>query len=236
MQIPAAAIGAVIAALIGGIVSLLGLIISKEQKISEFRQAWIDDLRENITLFLSALNAVSDAENAKFKDDEERVKFISPLYRELNESHFYIVLRLNTKEDHHSALLGCLDKFHSMFGSGVYQSRMIRPVEEEFLRNAKSLLKIEWEVVKRGEPTFRIAKALAAIVIFAAVLAALFFGTSIGRHGEKAAQTSVVSDERVGSDNHTTKIVQPAIAVQRTKPVAAPTVAPEAAQTANQSN
>ena len=48
-RIPDVAIGAVVAALIAAIVSLLGLIISKEQKTSEFRQAWIDALRSDLT-------------------------------------------------------------------------------------------------------------------------------------------------------------------------------------------
>ena len=47
-QIPSVAVGAVVAALIAGTVSLLGLIISKEQKTSEFRQAWIDALRNDL--------------------------------------------------------------------------------------------------------------------------------------------------------------------------------------------
>ena len=42
--IPDQAIGAIAAALIAGLISLLGLIISKEQKVSDFRQAWIDAL------------------------------------------------------------------------------------------------------------------------------------------------------------------------------------------------
>jgi hypothetical protein len=46
--IPDQAVGAVIAAIIAGSIALLGLIISKEQKVSEFRQQWIDALRQDI--------------------------------------------------------------------------------------------------------------------------------------------------------------------------------------------
>lgn len=48
IAIPPVAIGAIGAALIAATVSLLGLIISKEQKTSEFRQAWIDALRSDL--------------------------------------------------------------------------------------------------------------------------------------------------------------------------------------------
>lgn len=40
--------GTIIAAIIAAVISLLGLLISKENKVSEFRQAWIDALREEI--------------------------------------------------------------------------------------------------------------------------------------------------------------------------------------------
>lgn len=41
-------VGAVGAAMIAAFVSFLGLIIGKEQKTSEFRQAWIDALRSEL--------------------------------------------------------------------------------------------------------------------------------------------------------------------------------------------
>lgn len=47
------AIGPIIAAIIGAVVALVSLIISKESKLSEFRQAWIDSLRQEIADFLS---------------------------------------------------------------------------------------------------------------------------------------------------------------------------------------
>ena len=49
LNLPDVAIGTMIAAFIAGLVSLLSLIISKEQKVSEFRQAWIDALRAEIS-------------------------------------------------------------------------------------------------------------------------------------------------------------------------------------------
>ena len=43
-----------VAALLAGAIAALTLIVNKENKISEFRQAWIDGLREDLTNFLSA--------------------------------------------------------------------------------------------------------------------------------------------------------------------------------------
>ena len=40
------------AAILAAIASLLGLIISKESKVSEFRQKWIDELRKDVAWVL----------------------------------------------------------------------------------------------------------------------------------------------------------------------------------------
>jgi hypothetical protein len=45
--------GAVGVATISGLISITGLVISKEQKLSDFRQAWIDALRDDISRFIS---------------------------------------------------------------------------------------------------------------------------------------------------------------------------------------
>ena len=46
------AMATVTASLITAIISFVNLTLTKEQKISEFRQAWIDALREDLSIFL----------------------------------------------------------------------------------------------------------------------------------------------------------------------------------------
>ncbi len=58
MELHPLAIGAIVAALITGILSVLGLVISKEQKTSEFRQQWIDDLRREVSELLACVEAI----------------------------------------------------------------------------------------------------------------------------------------------------------------------------------
>ena len=52
-------VGVILAALIGGFFSLISLIISKEQKTSEFRQQWIDSLRQEISDHIAASTTLS---------------------------------------------------------------------------------------------------------------------------------------------------------------------------------
>jgi len=47
-SLPAVAVGAIGTSIIAAMVSLVGLTVSKEQKVSELRQPWIDALRDDL--------------------------------------------------------------------------------------------------------------------------------------------------------------------------------------------
>ena len=51
--LPKEAVGAVVAAIIAGLVAFYSLIISKEQTISGFRQQWIDALRADVAALVA---------------------------------------------------------------------------------------------------------------------------------------------------------------------------------------
>ena len=46
---------AIMVAFIAGLFSFLNLVLSKEQKVSELRQAWIDGLREDLAAHIAAV-------------------------------------------------------------------------------------------------------------------------------------------------------------------------------------
>ena len=56
--IPLAPIATVVAALITALIAYINLTLSKEQKTSEFRQAWIDGLRNDLAAFFSSARAL----------------------------------------------------------------------------------------------------------------------------------------------------------------------------------
>lgn len=166
-------VGAIGAAAIAGIISLLGLIISKEQKTSEFRQAWIDALRTEITTYLTGLNAIADAARVKYASHAEKVRALSPHYSRLNQATFGIALRVNPKERRSQILLECIAELQEL---AVDEHKLtpehIRPIEARLLSSSQDLLKFEWGRVKRGELTFVVAK----FVSLALVIAALVYG------------------------------------------------------------
>lgn len=167
-------IGAVGAALIAGLVSLLGLVIGKEQKVSEFRQAWIDELRKCLVAYLVSINAISDALRLKRSGKAIDDKLLLEAYKSLNEANHGIQLRINSDEEPAKELLAAMSDFEglSKSDSDLSPINMIG-IEQRFLVSSKSLLKFEWKRVKRGEEIFVWTKRIigAAIAISVLILA-----------------------------------------------------------------
>ncbi|MDQ1157418.1 hypothetical protein QE385_001745 [Sphingomonas sp. SORGH_AS 950] len=161
-------IGAVGAAIVAGLVSILGLVISKEQKISEFRQAWIDDLRKCMVAYLVQINAISDAIRARPQQGSPNTAAIIDSYKALNEASHGIVLRVNSEEKTAIELLKSMESFESLasINANLTPSN-IKAAEENYIQASRALLKHEWKRVKRGEWTYRVSKY---IVIFCIVI------------------------------------------------------------------
>lgn len=159
-------VGAVGAAIIAGLVSVLGLIIGKEQKVSEFRQAWIDDLRKCMVAYVVNINAISDILRLKkAKGEISNEEFLSK-YQSLNDASNGIIFRINEEEDTAKKLLESMRKFEELSKDN---SRLtpegIQIIEGDFINASRKLLKFEWKRVKRGEATFVWAKRVVVVSI-----------------------------------------------------------------------
>lgn len=166
-----------LAAGIAAVVTLAGLLIAKDQKTTEFRQKWIDKLREDVAAFLACVTTLSyevAARGIHPKDSQELQHYIlSNMRSELlrgEELHSRIILRLNPKE--HGDLIGLLDALRSAMGS----DELLDPVsfserEEHIASMFQSELKKEWKRVKSGEPFFRAMRVFLTIVVVGAVAA-----------------------------------------------------------------
>jgi hypothetical protein len=175
-EIPPLAIGAIVAALITGLVSLLGLIISKEQKVSEFRQAWIDSLRSELANLIAHANAIHGAGTAAFGSASETWKIVRDDFVGINQSAANIRLRLNPKEKEAQAVLKKIEALEKLLapGKAMDYSEMNR-VEKELVAEAQVLLKNEWTRVRNGEAAYRFAKAGAFLIVLGGVIALATF-------------------------------------------------------------
>lgn len=152
-------IGAVGASIIAGFFSILSLIIGKEQKTSEFRQAWIDALRSDLVSYLVNINAICDILRVNAKGEKIESSELIKNYQQLNESHLGITLRINPSEETAKALLSAMSEFDEIAQDNTLLTpERIKKIEHKFLLASKNLLKFEWQRVKRGEKGFIITR------------------------------------------------------------------------------
>lgn len=207
IQLPDAAIGSIIAAAIAGLVVFISTVLTKEQKTSEFRQTWIDELRKDISQYISGATEIVAMYTSKHNDAAAQEKFLDDnfkLVHELQTIEHRIVLRLNPKE--HAMLIAQITGFRDLLlqayttenASTSVDANLVREGEEqrltkELLDSTKSVLKSEWTRVKKGEPAFRIVKWTALIAIV--ILAYLFL-----RSDRSPLKQSQASDQKDGSE------------------------------------
>ena len=182
MILPDAAVGSIIAAAIAGLVVFISTVLTKEQKTSEFRQVWIDELRKDISQFIAGVTEVVALHKSKVQDLEAYKKFLDDNFKVIQEletlSH-RIVLRLNPTE--HVELTDLVKNFRKKMLK-AYQQPDRETQEErltrELLGATRQVLSSEWKRVKQGEPTFRLVKKgglIAMVTLLLALVIAMFF-------------------------------------------------------------
>lgn len=193
-MLPEIAIGAIVAAIIGAMISLAGLIVAKESKVSEFRQAWIDSLRGELSSFASNLNALSDANVIEFEDEKERFETLKDHTSALNEAYYSVALRLNVDEPAsvsvRSAMVSLAGAVHN---PASFVKEHFDADQVEFIRVSNALLKDEWKRVKAGEKVYRYTRwvAVAIIAVLAVAMVVLLSADLISRKAPATPSANV---------------------------------------------
>ena len=181
MDIPPIALGVIIAAVITGFISFAGLILAKEQKTSEFRQSWIDSLREEMSEYLAQLGVLVLAHELLMKrktevtnsDIAEVAKNVRSNILEVIKLKAKLRLRLNPSD--HAYLIQQLHEIHEFVDSVDTNHAEFQPLEDALIKSTQKILEGEWHRVKRGEHPFRFAKGVAiAILLLGLVLLAIY--------------------------------------------------------------
>lgn len=122
------------AALVAGGIARSTLIASKETKVSEFRQAWIDSLREELsTLFSNTRTLARAVQEDRGPQPETESKFhfsqdkITDVRHGAAETYCRIKLRLNREQDDHKELLKLLREM--MDAQQTYMSDPVADVQ-----------------------------------------------------------------------------------------------------------
>ena len=194
-------LGAMFAALIAGYFAFTNLVASKENKISEFRQDWINSLRNSIARYISSLTYLSTlyihylARPEEKRDKFEMARDVEEIYARVNESYNDIIFRINDRESNKNG-----KKLNDAFLSALFKTREhyhknelseARKACEPLREASKPLLKYEWKRVKSGELNYRMSKYLAVLVLVGGLLAALSNAYYIWGAADKHPATAV---------------------------------------------
>lgn len=167
------AIAALVVGLVAGVVSLVVSILAKDQKTSEFRQSWIDGLRNDVSQLVAIYEVVTfTAEIVRERTQSEIEAYVLSQQKDFLELAMLssrIQLRLNV--DEHQELIALLK-------SAVHPSAVDSDSDVHvngIVAATQTILKTEWERVKRGEPSFvrlKLISRVSIISIFGAILGA----------------------------------------------------------------
>ena len=186
MELPSTvfiAIGVILSAVITGFISIVNLILSKEQKISEFRQNWIDELRKDLSSYSCNVQFIAGRLDAEFPNRTENnfnASELKSFYASANkeyinsiDAYHRVLLRLNSEED--DILLKLLEKSDLLFHSKKINFKELADIQEDIIKESQQLLKREWKRVKKGEVPFRATKWISSLVLISALLASMYF-------------------------------------------------------------
>lgn len=172
-MLPDAAIGAVCAAMISALMVFLSTVFSKEQKISEFRQSWINEFRQEMAEFMACIcQSISVTANMREEEYEERKKFYFDNLSVLQRSeHLRIALLLRLNPIEHKILVGYIanyiDDMLKEFSIKPRGSDRGDALTARLLEETQRVLRYEWKRVKRGESIFKWTKwiSLGALIV-----------------------------------------------------------------------
>ncbi|ABV13020.1 TPA: hypothetical protein U2L64_000042 [Citrobacter koseri] len=160
---------AVIIAFLAAIGAMISLVITKELKTSEFRQAWISELRQalsNLLGFYDVLRRDSEV------SDEER----KSAYKGITVVQSEIYLRLNhSKPSREETVLRDAIKLLNVKVSSGTPSSDLKEDIDDFTMASHNVLKKEWKRVKRGELLYLSMKWLCIIIFVICLISLVVF-------------------------------------------------------------
>ncbi len=192
-------LGAMFAALVAGFFAFMNLVALKENKVSEFRQDWINSLRDSISCYISSLTYLSTLymhhgeKNVDKKDKFDMARDIEEIYLKVNESYNDIVFRINENEKSkkgkrvNNEFLTALRKTREHHNKSQFTEARIAC--HDLRDKAKPLLKFEWKRVKNGELNYRISKYFSILVLLIGVISASLNAYLIWDANLKAVET-----------------------------------------------
>lgn len=162
-------VGVLVAAVIAAVTSLVVSILSKDQKTSEFRQSWIEALRDDAANLAGHWSTIIATLEIKKVNNEDIQAFLMSRHDDFVDVEIRIArmrLRLNPKE--HACLINHL---HNLRNGGLASRKEMDEQLELIVVEVQNILRCEWKRVKHGELSFRLLKLFSFIAILCGICA-----------------------------------------------------------------
>lgn len=128
---------------------MAGLLITNQSKVSEFRQKWIDALRNDVASLVACTLEIHQAVNSN------QIK-IDSLMLDIQKATARIVLRLNMKEKDSQAIIVAMNNLREVIHAKVLSDfKQVNSKVNELEKATGIVLKKEWRRVKSGEFIYR---------------------------------------------------------------------------------
>jgi hypothetical protein len=171
------AFGTVLAALISAVISLVSITLSKDVKVSELRQLWINDLRNELSSLISIINRQY---GEWYLHEDKSPEGIKELQRnqivesqKCDEITHKLRMRLNPLE-HQKLMALVLELENSLANADVlYDRNRLDELFDKYTAESQLVLKAEWVRVKEGEGSFATAKKISKWVIAICLVAVI---------------------------------------------------------------
>ena len=115
--------------------------------ITQFRQQWIENLRLNISDYISKVEHLA----LEIKENENTDQKIIDMHQDLLKLRYYIDLLLNPKEQDHKEISQILIRLRNMLYLKEKKTEDIQAEIALLVEKTQQVLKREWNVVKLGK-------------------------------------------------------------------------------------
>lgn len=185
-------LGVIFAAIITGSLSWLNIVISKEDKTSEFRKEWANELRNDISKFIASIsvlatsNKIIEEEIKKNPNMElvDKLGIFQTTFFDASNAYASILLRLASAEENESnnpQREELTDLLKSIIDEGRKKNYdKAKSLTNNIYDKATPLFQSEWKKIKEGEKTYQYSKLFLGTTI--PVLIVTFFWFSFSAH------------------------------------------------------
>jgi hypothetical protein len=159
----------IVAAIIAALAGTLGLVVGREQKTAEIRQAWLVALRAECAALVAQVQLMAHVPQGGASAVDRRTESIVAF----RISEAAIRLRLSRDFEESRSAIVFLDQLSERVARGDLASESLTPIAERFIQSIQKISKKEWRKIKSGG----VASRVTLILLFICLIVFFWFSS-----------------------------------------------------------